>query len=566
MNQNDNPAPATAPASQVDEPVVRPAPDSMARSAPDLIAVDVASASDAASTAPGRPERVAPVTPALARFEDVVTGQFDADEEEDVALELPKRVLLPQPETPKLHKVLAQAGLGSRLEMEQLILEGRISVNGEPAHIGQRIQFGDTVKVNGKPIRVRIDPPPPRVIAYHKPAGEVVSHDDPQNRPTVFRRLPKLFQGKWQSVGRLDLNTEGLLLLTSSGELANKLMHPRFGLEREYAVRVLGALNNEEKKRLLDGVQLDDGPAQFSTIEAGGGEGANCWYRVTISEGRNREVRRMFEAVGHAVSRLIRIRYGAVVLPRGLKRGAFVELDERDIDALTNAVGRSEARADPRGADRNTGEAGGAGEAGSGDGRPGRGPRRNDRSRGGRGRPDNGAPRAPNAQDMPEKSRTAEPGDHDEETGHDPLDLQPPLNRNEAPRDANRRRGAKGGRGNGGNAGAGPRSGPPGKFGGNTGGQGPKRRDERGGDRGDRGDKGPGGAQPDPMKTSFGYIGAETFTRQRQAPGQGQRRGGSGTGGGGPSGPRRGGGGGGGGGGGNRGGNRSGGGNRGGNR
>jgi 23S rRNA pseudouridine2605 synthase len=139
--------------------------------------------------------------------------------------------------------VLAQAGLGSRLEMEQLIMEGRISVNNEPAHIGQRIQFGDQVKVNGKPIRFRIDPPPARVIAYHKPVGEVVTMDDPQNRPTVFRKLPKLAQGKWQSVGRLDLNTEGLLLFTSSGELANKLMHPRFGLEREYAVRVLGALS-----------------------------------------------------------------------------------------------------------------------------------------------------------------------------------------------------------------------------------------------------------------------------------------------------------------------------------
>lgn len=560
MNQKDNPAPAPAPPAQVEEPIVPPAPDSSAQAAPDLIA-KVPPAGDSAKAAQGRSERVAQLAPALARFEDVVTGQFDADEEEDVALELPKRVLLPQPETPKLHKVLAQAGLGSRLEMEQLILEGRISVNGEPAHIGQRIQFGDTVKVNGKPIRVRIDPPPPRVIAYHKPSGEVVSHDDPQNRPTVFRRLPKLFQGKWQSVGRLDLNTEGLLLLTSSGELANKLMHPRFGLEREYAVRVLGALNNEEKKRLLDGVQLDDGLAQFSTIEAGGGEGANCWYRVTISEGRNREVRRMFEAVGHAVSRLIRIRYGAVVLPRGLKRGAFVELDERDIDALTSAVGRSEARADPRGANRNTGEAGEAGEAGFGEGRPGRGPRRNDRSRGGRGRPDSGAPRALDAQAMPDKNRTAEAREQGEEAGHDPLDLQPPMNRNEAPRDANRRRGAKGGRGNGGNSGAGPRSGPPGKFGGNTGGQGPKRRDDRGGDRGD---KGPGGAQPDPMKTSFGYIGAETFTRQRQAPGQGQRRGGGGGGGGGSApGPRRSGGGGGGG---NRGGNRSGGGNRGGNR
>ncbi|MDP3136954.1 MAG: pseudouridine synthase, partial [Burkholderiaceae bacterium] len=259
------------------------------------------------------------------RFADVVSGQFDADEESPEVPPL-KRVLQPQADTPKLHKVLAQAGLGSRLEMEQLITEGRISVNNEPAHIGQRIQFGDQIKVNGKPIRFRIAPPPARVLAYHKPAGEVVTHDDPQNRPTVFRRLPRLHQGKWQSVGRLDLNTEGLLLLTSSGDLANKLMHPRFGLEREYAVRVLGALTNEEKQRLLEGVRLDDGMAQFGSIEDGGGEGSNCWYRVTISEGRNREVRRMFEAVGHAVSRLIRIRYGAMMLPRGLKRSAWMEL------------------------------------------------------------------------------------------------------------------------------------------------------------------------------------------------------------------------------------------------
>ena len=271
------------------------------------------------------------------QFADVISGQFDAD---DALEESPaKRVLLPQVETPKLHKVLAQAGLGSRLEMEQFILEGRISVNNEPAHVGQRIQYGDQIKINGKPIRYRIDPPPPRVIAYHKPVGEVVTHDDPQNRPTVFRKLPRLVQGKWQSVGRLDLNTEGLLLFTSSGELANNLMHPRFGLEREYAVRVLGALSNEEKTRLLDGVQLDDGVASFGSIEDGGGEGSNCWYRVTISEGRNREVRRMLEAVGHAVSRLIRIRYGAMMLPRGLKRGAWMELDDRDIQALLKAAG-----------------------------------------------------------------------------------------------------------------------------------------------------------------------------------------------------------------------------------
>lgn len=274
------------------------------------------------------------------RFDDVVSGAFDAEQSQDLPLPS-KRVLAPQAESPKLHKVLAQAGMGSRLEMEQLILEGRISVNGEPAHIGQRIQLGDVIRVNGKQVRVRMTPPPPRVLAYHKPAGEVVSHDDPQNRPSVFRRLPRLYQSKWQSVGRLDLNTEGLLLLTDSGELANRLMHPRFGLQREYAVRVLGALSNEEKQRLLDGVRLDDGMAQFASIEDGGGEGANCWYRVTIGEGRNREVRRMFEAVGHAVSRLIRIRYGAMMLPRGLKRGVWVELDQQDIDRLTKAAGLS---------------------------------------------------------------------------------------------------------------------------------------------------------------------------------------------------------------------------------
>lgn len=270
-------------------------------------------------------------------FAAVVSGEFDQAETLDSDV-IAKRVLLPEPDSPKLHKVLAQAGMGSRLEMEKLILEGRISVNGQPAHVGQRVQYGDVIKVNGKPLRVRLAPPPPRVLAYHKPAGEVVTHDDPQNRPTVFRRLPRVYQGKWQSVGRLDLNTEGLLLFTNAGSLANQLMHPRFGLEREYAVRVLGALNNEEKAKLLAGVKLEDGPAQFKTIEDGGGDGANCWYRVTIAEGRNREVRRMFEAIGHAVSRLIRIRYGAVVLPRGLKRGAWVELDAADIASLTRAV------------------------------------------------------------------------------------------------------------------------------------------------------------------------------------------------------------------------------------
>ena len=426
------------------------------------LGVSISGLADAA-TAQGNNHRG--VNASTIQFEDVVTGQFDAEEADpDLAstLKLSKRVLLPQAESPKLHKVLAQAGLGSRLEMEQLIVEGRISVNAEPAHIGQRIQFGDNVKINGKPVRIRIDAPPPRVIAYHKPAGEVVTHDDPQNRPTVFRRLPKLFQGKWQSVGRLDLNTEGLLLLTSSGELANRLMHPRFGLEREYAVRVLGALTNDEKKKLLEGVTLDDGVAQFGSIEAGGGEGANCWYRVTISEGRNREVRRMFEAVGHAVSRLIRIRYGAMLLPRGLKRGAFVELDDRDIDALTSAAGRAEARGLAQQTDELQDD---ATPVSTNDNAPQRGSRRG-----------SAAPSVP---------RSASRGPQ----------RPPPVGDVRAP--------APRGRGPGALA--------------------PRGRDER---RTRTGSTAVGN-QPDPMKTSFGYIGADTFTRQRQE--QGQRRQGSGN-------------------------------------
>jgi 23S rRNA pseudouridine2605 synthase len=280
-------------------------------------------------------------------YANLLSGAFDdeapADALETVPTVPPKRVLMPEPDAPKLQKVLAQAGIGSRRDMEQLIEEGRITVNGEPAHVGQRISFGDQLRIDGKAIKARIVPAPPRVLAYHKPAGEVVTHDDPQHRPTVFRRLPRLAQGKWQSVGRLDINTEGLLLFTNSGELANQLMHPRFAVEREYAVRVLGVVEEAERARLLGGVDIDGQEAAFKSIEDGGGEGANRWYRVVITEGRNREVRRLFEAVGHAVSRLIRVRYGSVVLPRGLRRGVWVDLDEADVWTL-----RRMARPQPR--------------------------------------------------------------------------------------------------------------------------------------------------------------------------------------------------------------------------
>ena len=274
-------------------------------------------------------------------FAGVLSGDFDIDAEivEGVNAIPAKRVLAAEPDAPKLHKVLAQSGIGSRRDMEQFITDGKVTVNGEVAHTGQRISFGDEVRVAGRVVKLRIAPPPARVIAYHKPAGEVVTMDDPQQRPTVFRRLPRLQHGKWQSVGRLDINTEGLLLFTNSGDLANKLMHPRFGVEREYAVRVLGTLDMESREKLIAGVVIDGQPAQFKSIEDGGGEGANRWYRVVITEGRNREVRKLFDAVGMAVSRLIRIRYGSVVLPKGLRRSVWVDLDENDVRRLRQLAG-----------------------------------------------------------------------------------------------------------------------------------------------------------------------------------------------------------------------------------
>jgi 23S rRNA pseudouridine2605 synthase len=239
----------------------------------------------------------------------------------------------------KLHKVLADAGIGSRRDMEELIIAGRVSVNGQPAHIGQRVLPTDQVRVNGKPLVRKQPGKPPRVLLYHKPAGEIVSQDDPEKRPTVFDKLPKVSGGRWVAVGRLDFNTEGLLLFTTSGELANRLMHPRYEVEREYAVRVLGELTDEQKERLLAGVQLGDGTAAFSKIEEAGGQGANRWYRVVIAEGRNREVRRMFEAVGLEVSRLIRIRYGAIQLPRSLARGRYQELSPEWVQAWMHDLG-----------------------------------------------------------------------------------------------------------------------------------------------------------------------------------------------------------------------------------
>lgn len=277
-------------------------------------------------------------------------------------------------QTDKLHKVLADAGVGSRRDMEELIVAGRVSVNGQPAHVGQRILPGDQIRINGKPLNTarRQSGRPPRVLIYHKPVGEIVTQDDPENRPSVFDKLPKISGGRWVAVGRLDYNTEGLLVLSTSGELANRLMHPRYEVEREYAVRVIGELSAEQCERLLSGVELEDGSARFSRLEDAGGQGLNHWYRAVISEGRNREVRRMMEAVGSQVSRLIRIRYGAVQLPRTLARGRFQELAPPWVEAWLHdlGIGAEEARgARPASQGR---KGGGPNKRGKG-GRPGQG-------------------------------------------------------------------------------------------------------------------------------------------------------------------------------------------------
>jgi 23S rRNA pseudouridine2605 synthase len=248
-------------------------------------------------------------------------------------------ILNPGDATHKLQKTLAQAGLGSRRDMEEWVRAGRVTVNGVPATIGARVGPNDVVRVDGQAIGQSRDRGPARVLLYYKPEGEIVSRDDPGGRPTVFTRLPQARGAKWLAVGRLDFNTSGLLILTTSGELANRMMHPRYEVEREYAVRVLGRLSPEQQEKLLSGLRIDDGVARCESVQDRGGEGANHWYHIVIREGRNREVRRLFAALGLRISRLMRVRFGSVNLPRGLRRGQFVELAPREVRQLLASLG-----------------------------------------------------------------------------------------------------------------------------------------------------------------------------------------------------------------------------------
>ena len=250
-----------------------------------------------------------------------------------------KPVASSAPGTEKLQKVLANAGMGSRREMEKAVADGRVMVNGEKAKLGDRVGNSDQLSLDGRLLKTDYHKKVRRVLIYNKPEGEVCTAKDPEGRPTVFARLPKIKGERWINVGRLDINTSGLLLFTTDGELANKLMHPSSEIDREYAVRVLGDVNIDMINRMHEGVALEDGMARFTDIQEFGGKGANVWYHVVLMEGRNREVRRLWESQGVQVSRLKRVRYGNVFMDPELRAGTWREMERKDVDLLAQSVG-----------------------------------------------------------------------------------------------------------------------------------------------------------------------------------------------------------------------------------
>ena len=248
----------------------------------------------------------------------------------------------------KLQKVLARAGLGSRREMERAIADGRVKVNQQTAQLGDRVGVADTVQFDGRKIALATSAQQrSRVLLYNKPEGEICSRADPEGRPTVYDRLPRLKTGRWISVGRLDFNTSGLLLFTNDGELANKLMHPSSVIDREYLVRIQGAVDDAMKQRLREGVLLEDGVARFTDIVDGEGEGRNRWFYCVVMEGRNREVRRLWESQGVKVSRLKRVRYGNIFVPSHVRVGQWIELNQGEVDDLCQTAGIAQVGGQP---------------------------------------------------------------------------------------------------------------------------------------------------------------------------------------------------------------------------
>lgn len=260
----------------------------------------------------------------------------------------PPRAVAPDMPPQRLHKLLALAGLGSRRDMEELIASGRITINGEVAQVGAAVVPTDVVRLDKRTLHLQFEAEMPRVLLYHKPEGEIVSQDDPEQRASVFDKLPRVRGGRWVAIGRLDINTSGLLIFTTSGDLANHFMHPRYEVEREYAVRLMGELSEEQMAQMRVGIELEDGVAQFDVLQDKGGEGANHWYQVVLREGRNREVRRMFEAMGLMVSRLMRVRFGPVNLPPRVKRGQMLELPPKEVAALLEWAGLAVPRTGQR--------------------------------------------------------------------------------------------------------------------------------------------------------------------------------------------------------------------------
>ncbi|UOO89287.1 rRNA pseudouridine synthase [Vitreoscilla massiliensis] len=265
------------------------------------------------------------------RAKKLAVRQPNQEIQEKVRFFREKRVDSSNIEPARIQKALAASGVGSRREMEQWILQGSVKINGKVAQLGDKVGPSDHVEVRGSHIKLKWPDRLPRILLYYKQEGEIVSRDDPQGRTTIFDRLPQAASSRWVAIGRLDVNTSGLLILTTSGALVNRFAHPSFEVEREYAVRVLGEVSTDQMKELTEGVELEDGFAKVERMFEQGGEGVNKWYNVVLKEGRNREVRRLFEYLGLTVSRLVRVRFGPIGLPARLKRGSFYELNEFEV-------------------------------------------------------------------------------------------------------------------------------------------------------------------------------------------------------------------------------------------